>query len=159
MQLPFQDGTFGAIVCQFGVMFCSDKSKAFAEARRVLRPGGVFIFNVWDRITENEFADTVTAALEPLFPRIRLASWPARPMAVTTVAPLSEILPPVDSWPHPELTRSRRAVGQHPPGSPRSRTVRGHPPSEVDFALTFRWFQGMIADTMTKKPSTNMWLA
>jgi hypothetical protein len=28
----------------------------------------VFIFNVWDHIKENEFADTVTAALESLFP-------------------------------------------------------------------------------------------
>jgi SAM-dependent methyltransferase len=68
MQLPFRDETFDAVVCQFGVMFFTDKSKAFAEARRVLRPGGVFIFSVWDRITENEFADTVTAALESLFP-------------------------------------------------------------------------------------------
>ena len=68
MQLPFGDGTFDAVVCQFGVMFFPDKAKAFAEARRVLRPGGVFIFNVWDRIEENEFADTVTSALAPLFP-------------------------------------------------------------------------------------------
>ena len=68
MQLPFADGTFDAVVCQFGVMFFPDKAKAFAEARRVLRPGGVFLFNVWDRIEENEFADTVTTALESLFP-------------------------------------------------------------------------------------------
>jgi SAM-dependent methyltransferase len=68
MQLPFGDGTFDAVVCQFGVMFFPEKSKAFSEARRVLRPGGVFLFNVWDRITENEFADTVTTALESLFP-------------------------------------------------------------------------------------------
>jgi SAM-dependent methyltransferase len=69
MQLPFADATFDAIVCQFGVMFFPEKSKAFSEARRVLKPGGVFIFNVWDRITENEFADTVTTALESLFPK------------------------------------------------------------------------------------------
>jgi SAM-dependent methyltransferase len=68
MQLPFGDGTFDAVVCQFGVMFFPDKAKAFSEARRVLGPGGVFIFNVWDRIEENEFADTVTTALESLFP-------------------------------------------------------------------------------------------
>jgi SAM-dependent methyltransferase len=68
MQLPFGDGTFDAVVCQFGVMFFPEKSRAFSEARRVLRPGGVFIFNVWDRIAENEFADTVTTALESLFP-------------------------------------------------------------------------------------------
>ena len=35
----------------------------------MLKPGGVFIFNVWDRITENEFADVVTTALESLFPK------------------------------------------------------------------------------------------
>jgi len=69
MQLPFRNGTFDAVVCQFGVMFFPDKSKAFSEARRVLRSGGVFIFNVWDRIKENEFADTVTTALEILFPK------------------------------------------------------------------------------------------
>lgn len=68
MTLPFTDGEFDAVVCQFGVMFFPDKAKAFAEARRVLRPGGVFIFNVWDRIAENEFADTVTTALAALFP-------------------------------------------------------------------------------------------
>jgi SAM-dependent methyltransferase len=69
MQLPFADGEFDAVVCQFGAMFFPEKAKAFAEARRVLRPGGVFIFNVWDRIEENEFAATVTAAMETVFPQ------------------------------------------------------------------------------------------
>jgi SAM-dependent methyltransferase len=69
MQLPFEEGEFDAVVCQFGVMFFPDKSKAFSEARRVLRAGGVLLFNVWDRIEENEFADTVTTALEALFPK------------------------------------------------------------------------------------------
>jgi len=68
MQLPFQDRTFDAVVCQFGVMFFPDKTQALSEARRVLRPGGVLVFNVWDRIEENEFADTVTAALASVFP-------------------------------------------------------------------------------------------
>ena len=68
MRLPFPDATFDAVVCQFGVMFFPDKPAAFAEARRVLRPGGVFLFNVWDRIEENEFADVVTTALASVFP-------------------------------------------------------------------------------------------
>ncbi len=68
MQLPFEDNAYDAIVCQFGVMFFPDKAKAFAEARRVLKPGGVFIFNAWDRIEENEFADVVTTALAAVFP-------------------------------------------------------------------------------------------
>jgi SAM-dependent methyltransferase len=68
MQLPFEDGTFDAVVCQFGAMFFPEKPKAFSEAHRVLRRGGVFIFNVWDRIEENEFADFVTTAVGSLFP-------------------------------------------------------------------------------------------
>ena len=68
MQLPFADGTFDAVVCQFGVMFFPDKPKGFSEARRVLRPEGHFFFNVWDRIEENEFPDTVTTALQTVFP-------------------------------------------------------------------------------------------
>jgi SAM-dependent methyltransferase len=68
MQLPFLDAAFDAVACQFGVMFFPDKAKAFSEARRVLRPGGHLIFNVWDRIDENEFTDTVNRALAALFP-------------------------------------------------------------------------------------------
>ena len=67
-QLPFGDGTFDVVVCQFGVMFFPEKPRAFAEARRVLRPGGGFVFSLWDRIEENEVADTVTTALATLFP-------------------------------------------------------------------------------------------
>ena len=68
MQLPFGDNAYDAVICQFGVMFFPDKANAFAEARRVLKPGGVFIFNAWDRIEENEFADVVTTAVASLFP-------------------------------------------------------------------------------------------
>lgn len=68
MSLPFDDGAFDVVVCQFGVMFFPDKAKAFAEARRVLSPGGAFFFNVWDRIDTNEFAHTVSMAVESAFP-------------------------------------------------------------------------------------------
>jgi ubiquinone/menaquinone biosynthesis C-methylase UbiE len=66
--LPFPDGAFDSVVCQFGVMFFPDKQKAYREARRVLKPGGHFIFNVWDRLEHNEFADLVTTALADIFP-------------------------------------------------------------------------------------------
>ena len=69
MQLPFDDRSFDVVVIQFGVMFFSDKAKAFGEVARVLRPAGWLLFNVWDAIEHNEFADTVTRALEPLFPK------------------------------------------------------------------------------------------
>jgi len=68
MQLPFGDETFDAVLCQFGIMFCPDKVRAFSEAWRVLEAGGVFIFNTWDRIEDNEFADVVTTALASVFP-------------------------------------------------------------------------------------------
>lgn len=68
MALPFEDAAFDAVVCQFGAMFFPDKPRAFSEARRVLKAGGVLLFNVWDRIEENDFAEVVTTALESLFP-------------------------------------------------------------------------------------------
>ncbi|HEX7019413.1 MAG TPA: methyltransferase domain-containing protein [Gemmatimonadaceae bacterium] len=68
MSLPFADETFDAVVCQFGAMFFPDKRAAFAETRRVLRDGGVFLFSVWDRIEENEFADVVTTSVGTMFP-------------------------------------------------------------------------------------------
>jgi SAM-dependent methyltransferase len=68
MALPFDDASFDCIACQFGVMFFPDKARAFAEARRVLAPGGALVFNLWDRIEDNEFAHVVTDALAELFP-------------------------------------------------------------------------------------------
>ncbi len=66
--LPFDDQAFDKACCQFGVMFFPDKIGAFRETRRVLKPGGCFLFNVWDQIEDNLFADLVTSALAVLFP-------------------------------------------------------------------------------------------
>jgi ubiquinone/menaquinone biosynthesis C-methylase UbiE len=68
LALPFEDRRFDVVACQFGVMFFPDKVQGYQEARRVLKPGGRFCFNVWDRISENEFADVVTQALAACFP-------------------------------------------------------------------------------------------
>ena len=72
MRLPVDEAAFEAafdtVICQFGVMFFPDKGRAFAEVHKVLRPGGTFLFNVWDRLSRNEFAETVNAALGALFP-------------------------------------------------------------------------------------------
>lgn len=66
--LPFDDASFDLVVCQFGAMFFPDRASAYAEVRRVLRPGGHFLFNVWDRIVHNELADVVTQAMAEVFP-------------------------------------------------------------------------------------------
>ena len=68
LDLPFAGDSFDVVACQFGVMFFPDRIKAYAEALRVLRPGGVFLYNMWDRIEENDFAFIVTAALAECFP-------------------------------------------------------------------------------------------
>lgn len=69
MQLPFEDASFDAVACQFGVMFFPDRPGAYAEARRVLRQGGLFAFSAWGRIATSEFAEAVADALATLFPQ------------------------------------------------------------------------------------------
>ena len=66
--LPFEDAAFDLVCCQFGVMFFPDRQSGYREAKRVLKPGGSFLFNVWDRIEENVFAADVTNALAEIFP-------------------------------------------------------------------------------------------
>jgi SAM-dependent methyltransferase len=48
MKLPFLDGAFDLMVCQFGVMFFPDKRTSFQESFRVLTRGGTYLFVLWD---------------------------------------------------------------------------------------------------------------
>jgi ubiquinone/menaquinone biosynthesis C-methylase UbiE len=68
LALPFENAVFDLVCCQFGAMFFPDRIAGYREARRVLKPGGHFLFSVWDRIEENVFADDVTNALATIFP-------------------------------------------------------------------------------------------
>lgn len=68
LALPFEDAAFDLVCCQFGAMFFPDRIAGYREAGRVLKPAGHFLFNVWDRIEENVFADDVTNALAEIFP-------------------------------------------------------------------------------------------
>jgi SAM-dependent methyltransferase len=67
-QPSVQDESFDAVVCQFGAMFFPDRIRAYKEVLRVLRRNGRFFFNVWDRISDNEFVETVSEALASMFP-------------------------------------------------------------------------------------------
>jgi ubiquinone/menaquinone biosynthesis C-methylase UbiE len=68
LALPLEDDTFDLVLCQFGCMFFPDRIASYREARRVLKPGGTFVFNMWDRIEENDFANVVTNALAEIYP-------------------------------------------------------------------------------------------
>ncbi|WP_315923927.1 class I SAM-dependent methyltransferase [Mesorhizobium sp. SP-1A] len=68
LELPFADASFDVVCCQFGAMFFPDRVAGYREARRVLKPGGHFLFSVWDRIEENILADEVMNALAQMFP-------------------------------------------------------------------------------------------
>lgn len=68
LALPFGDAGFDVVCCQFGAMFFPDRIKAYGEVKRVLKPDGTFVFNVWDRIEDNVLAQEATVALEKLFP-------------------------------------------------------------------------------------------
>jgi SAM-dependent methyltransferase len=60
--LPFPDRSFDAVVCQFGLMFFSDRNQAIREMSRVMLPGGRGAVAVWDSI-ENVPAFAALVAL------------------------------------------------------------------------------------------------
>jgi ubiquinone/menaquinone biosynthesis C-methylase UbiE len=66
--LSFPDESFDAVVCQFGVMFFPDKLKGAREALRVLRPGGVFLFNTWDAMEHNPIVRITHETVATFFP-------------------------------------------------------------------------------------------
>ncbi|WP_369242173.1 class I SAM-dependent methyltransferase [Streptomyces sp. R21] len=67
-RLPFPDGGFDLVICQFGVMFFPDHIEAFTEIHRVLAPGGRFLFNTWAPLETHAFEVALQAGLERAFP-------------------------------------------------------------------------------------------
>src|SRR5574343_648913 len=65
--LPFDDETFDAVVCQFGIMFFN-RDKGFREVYRTLKPGGRYLFRVWDSERYNPFASLSFEVLKQYFP-------------------------------------------------------------------------------------------
>ena len=68
MELPFEDESFDVVLCQFGVMFFPDYAAAYREIRRVLRPGSIFLFNIWNSIEQNDFAAVVAQTMGQRYP-------------------------------------------------------------------------------------------
>ena len=68
LDLPFEDQTFDAVVCQFGLMFFPDKQQGVNEAFRVLKPNGRFIFSVWDDIEHVDLAKAAETVIKQFFP-------------------------------------------------------------------------------------------
>lgn len=68
VSLSYQSEQFDCVLSQFGVMFYSDRRKAYAEAYRVLRPDGVFLFNAWDHLNRNPAARLTDDILAHFFP-------------------------------------------------------------------------------------------
>ena len=66
--LPFSEGAFDAVVCQFGVMFFPQKETAYREVRRVLAPGGHYLFSVWDSHRHNPFGRIAHETAASFFP-------------------------------------------------------------------------------------------
>jgi ubiquinone/menaquinone biosynthesis C-methylase UbiE len=67
LDLPYADDSFDVVVCQFGIMFFPDKLAGMKEVMRVLRPGGVFVFNVWDALERNHHFNTAMSRLNEIF--------------------------------------------------------------------------------------------
>lgn len=67
-QLSFPDSKFDAMLCQYGVMFYKDKVAGQSEAFRVLRSGGAYLFNVWDSLEHNPWADLIQQSMVEMFP-------------------------------------------------------------------------------------------
>lgn len=66
--LPFADGSFDAVMCQFGLMFFPDKAKSCSEVLRVLVPGGRYVFSVWDSHRYNPFGRITHEVAGRFFP-------------------------------------------------------------------------------------------
>ena len=88
MALPFADGSFEAVVCQFGLMFFPDKDKSYREVHRVLKPGGRYFFSVWDRTATTRLAASRTRSRGASSPRTHLSS--TVPFSCHRIDPIKE---------------------------------------------------------------------
>ncbi len=62
--LPFDGGTFDAVICAFAIMQLPDPDRAIGEALRVLRPGGRYVLTMWSSPERHEFFGLVQGAIK-----------------------------------------------------------------------------------------------
>ncbi len=89
-RLPFEDESFSHVLCQQGFQFFADPVAAAAEARRVLRPGGVLVATVWATPGRNPYIETqleLLAKLDPtLTPSVQAATPPDAGQLLESIA-------------------------------------------------------------------------
>jgi len=143
LDLPLPDRSFDVVVCQFGVMFFPDRPRGYAEARRVLRPGGAFFFTAWDRIESNPAWCVVSDALNDESPESPIRFLRRTPysyfdadriaadlraggfedITVETVAGSSESTALGSTHPEPVVVTTARVPRSNPPARARSSTA------------------------------------
>jgi SAM-dependent methyltransferase len=119
--MPFGDGEFDAVLCQFALMFFEDRAKALAEMRRVLRPGGRLAIAVWSSLDATPAYAAVVALLDRMFGAAAGASLrapfvlgdPAETVALVSAAGFSGVraithegrarFPSLEAWMHADV--------------------------------------------------------
>jgi SAM-dependent methyltransferase len=91
MNLPFEDGSFDVVLCQFGVMFYPDKDRSYREARRVLTPGGRYLLSVWDSIERARFGFAFVEACRRVFVG-EPPPFPSAPFSYSAIDPIKDAL-------------------------------------------------------------------
>ena len=141
--LPFAGGVFDLVLAQFGAMFFPDKVGAYAEARRVLEPGGTLLFNVWDRLDRNPGSAAVHEAVREALPEPRPGFIARTPFGYHDPAAIEAELRAAG---FAEVTVERVAKASPPGsaaalargmclGSPLANELAAHPPEARDRAL------------------------
>jgi SAM-dependent methyltransferase len=90
--LPFAAHAFDAVSCLFGLNHLPDQPQALAEARRVLRPGGLLGFTMWCPPAASAFHGLVNAAVERHAAPVPIPPLPAPALRYGQPGPCREAL-------------------------------------------------------------------
>lgn len=63
-RVPFADGSFDQVLCQFGLMFFGDRPKALAQIHRVLTRSGRVSLSVWQGFDRHPFYRTLHEVIQ-----------------------------------------------------------------------------------------------